>query len=233
VKAKINGVKAKIQDEEDWGPWSRPTLVRRPVYDQLAASPTSSLKEGSPRQVSASHEKSPPRMTSPAPTGAWAQMHSGSPRREHYHRRAWRNDSPRHSSTTAGGHATNSPRQETKCWPDRLRGHLIAIISHSATRKLSPRHSSTLYDAHGPRLRLERGGLVKYSGRLRQAQTTQRRSQASRDEQSHPATRRLPRQSITTQLQCALTHNDVRRDVPATKHCTSFYFPLAPIPLWL
>jgi hypothetical protein len=95
---------------------------------------------------------------------------------------------------------------------------------------LSPRHSSTLYNAHGPRLRLGRGGLVKYSGRLRQTQTTRRRSQTSRNEQSRPATRRLPRQSITTQLQCALTDSDVRRDVPATEHCTFFTSPLCPSP---
>jgi hypothetical protein len=36
--------------------------------------------------------------------------------------------------------------------------------------RLSPRHSSTLYDAHKPRLRLGRGKLGKYSGRLGQAQ---------------------------------------------------------------
>jgi hypothetical protein len=92
------------------------------------------------------------------------------------------------------------------------------------------RHSSTLYDTHEPRLRLKHGGLVRYSSRLRQAQTTRRRSQASRDEQSRPATRRLPRQSITAQLQCDLTDSNVRRDVPATKHHTSFSFPLCPSP---
>jgi hypothetical protein len=74
VKAKINNVKANIQDEEK-GPWSRPTLARRPVFGQLAASPTSSPLEGPPRQVSASHDKSPPRTRSPTPTGTWAQMH--------------------------------------------------------------------------------------------------------------------------------------------------------------
>jgi hypothetical protein len=36
--------------------------------------------------------------------------------------------------------------------------------------RLSLRHSSTLYDVHKPRLRLGRGKLGKYSGRLRQAQ---------------------------------------------------------------
>jgi hypothetical protein len=107
----------------------------------------------------------------------------------------------------------------------------MAIISHSSTRKLRPRHSSTIYNAHEPRLRLKRGVLVKYSSRLRQMQTTRRRLQASQDEQAHLATRWLPRPSIMTQLQCVLTDSDVRRDVPATKHCTSFYFPLVPLPL--
>jgi hypothetical protein len=78
VKAKIDNVKAKIQDKEERRPWSRPTLARRPVSCQLAASPTSSPLEGSLRQVSASHDKSPPRTTSPAPTGTRAQAHSAS-----------------------------------------------------------------------------------------------------------------------------------------------------------
>jgi hypothetical protein len=57
VKDKIDNVKAKIQDKEEKGSWSRPTLARRLVSCQLAASPTSSPLEGSPQQVSASHEK--------------------------------------------------------------------------------------------------------------------------------------------------------------------------------
>jgi hypothetical protein len=78
MKTKIDNVKAKIRDEVDWGPWSRPTLARRHDSDQLAASPTSSPQGGSPdkslprttslhlaRQVSASHDKSPPRTSSP------------------------------------------------------------------------------------------------------------------------------------------------------------------------
>jgi hypothetical protein len=32
VKAKIDNVKAKIQDKEERRPWSRPTLARRPVF---------------------------------------------------------------------------------------------------------------------------------------------------------------------------------------------------------
>jgi hypothetical protein len=53
--------------------------------------------------------------------------------------------------------------------------------------KLSPRHSSTLYDACRPRLRLTRGKASKYSGRLKQAQTTRGEGQASRKEQFSPS----------------------------------------------
>jgi hypothetical protein len=111
-------------------------------------------------------------------------------------------------------------------WP--VRGHPIAIISHSATRKLSPRHSSSLFDVHEPRLRLGHGKLGKYSRRLRRVRTTRRTSQAFQNEQSNPATRRLPQLGVTTRLQCVLTDNDVRRDVPATKHCTFLTSPCAP-----
>jgi hypothetical protein len=58
VKAKINNVKVKIQDKKEGRPWSRPTLARRLISGQLAASPTSSPLEGPPQQVSASHDKS-------------------------------------------------------------------------------------------------------------------------------------------------------------------------------
>jgi hypothetical protein len=98
VKAKIDNVKAKIQDKGEKEPWSRPTLARRPVSGQLAASLTSSPLEGPPRQVSASHDKSPPRTTSlclarqvstshdkspphtrsPASAGTWDQTHRAS-----------------------------------------------------------------------------------------------------------------------------------------------------------
>jgi hypothetical protein len=84
VKAKIDDVKAKIQDKEERRFWSRPTLARHPVFGQLGASPTSFLLEeprldkSSPRttglrlarQVSTSHEKSPPHTRGLAPTGA-------------------------------------------------------------------------------------------------------------------------------------------------------------------
>jgi hypothetical protein len=53
--------------------------------------------------------------------------------------------------------------------------------------KLSPRHSSTLYDVCGPRLRLTRGKASKYSGRLKQSQTTRGEGQESRKEQFNPS----------------------------------------------
>jgi hypothetical protein len=96
--------------------------------------------------------------------------------------------------------------------------------------KLSPRHSSTLYDVRGLRLRLTRGKSSKYSGRLRLDQTTRGEGQVSRSEQPDPATRRLPRQDNKTKLQCSLTDDDVRRDVPVVRHCSSFSFPLCPSP---
>jgi hypothetical protein len=69
VKAKVDNVKAKIQDKQERGPWSRPTLARRPVLGQLAASPTSFPLD---EPLSASHDKSPPRTRSPAPTSTRA-----------------------------------------------------------------------------------------------------------------------------------------------------------------
>jgi hypothetical protein len=58
VKVKIHNVKAKIQDKEEKGPWSRPSLARCPVFSQLTASPTSFPLE---EPFSASYEKSRPR----------------------------------------------------------------------------------------------------------------------------------------------------------------------------
>jgi hypothetical protein len=96
--------------------------------------------------------------------------------------------------------------------------------------RLKPRHSSTLYDTHESRLRLGRGKLGKHSDKLIQAQTTRGEGQASRREQSNPATRRFPRQGIATRLQCTPTDGDVRWDVPAAKHYNSFLLPLVPSP---
>jgi hypothetical protein len=97
--------------------------------------------------------------------------------------------------------------------------------------RLNPRHSSTLYDAHKPRLRLGRGKLGKYSGKLRQAQTTWGEGQAFHSKQSNLVTRRLPRQGVATRLQCTPMDSDVRRDMLAAKHCNSFLLPLVPLPL--
>jgi hypothetical protein len=71
VKAKIDNVKAKIQDKQEGRPWSRPTLARRTVSGQLAASPTNFPLEGP-------HDKSPPRIRSTASADTWAQTHSTS-----------------------------------------------------------------------------------------------------------------------------------------------------------
>jgi hypothetical protein len=94
--------------------------------------------------------------------------------------------------------------------------------------KLSPRHSSTLYDARGPRLRLARGKSSKYLGRLRQAQTTRGEGQASQREQFNPATRRLPDKvsqlGFDTPRRTA-TH-DGTYQLPST--VTLLYFPLCP-----
>jgi hypothetical protein len=99
--------------------------------------------------------------------------------------------------------------------------------------KLSLRHSSILYDARGPRLRFTRGKTSKYSGRLRQTQTTREEGQASRKEQFSLSTRRLPRQGIATRSRYAQTDGNVRRDIPAANHFNSFVFPLVPLPLIL
>jgi hypothetical protein len=114
----------------------------------------------------------------------------------------------------------------------------IYLIIYLILRKLKSKTPCCLHyfgdgilGCYKPRLRLGRGKLDNYSGRLRQAQTTRRRSQASRNEQSYPATRRLQRLIVTARLQRVLTDNDVPRDVPATKHCTSFPLPSCAPPL--
>jgi hypothetical protein len=120
VKAKIDNVNTKIQNKEEKRSWSRPTLAIRPIFGQLVASPTSFPLEEPPRQVS-SHEKSPPRTTSLDIARQVSTSHEKSgpdwyvgldARHEHRHRRVWRNESPRHAGTTAGGHEGGLPRQE-------------------------------------------------------------------------------------------------------------------------
>jgi hypothetical protein len=144
--------------------------------------------------ASASHNKSPPRTTSPAPTSAWAQTHGACIATD------------AHEGTNL--HVTWEQQLEamqTTCPGKSLIAGLTGcttITSPSSPTlphaRLNPRHASTLYDARKPRLRLGRGRLDKYSGRLRQAQTTRGEGQASRRKQSNPATRRLPRQDIPT-----------------------------------
>jgi hypothetical protein len=110
----------------------------------------------------------------------------------------------------------------------------VAITSPSTSvlphAKLSPRHSSTLYDTRGPRLRLTRGKTSENSGRLRQTQTTRGEGQASRKEQFNPATRRPPRQGITTRHRYArqTATYDGTYQLPVT--VTLLYFPLCPSP---
>jgi hypothetical protein len=209
----------------------------RPDYSSSAPGPPSArLSPASFPLGETSHDKSPPRTTSlrlarqvQAPTSTWAWAHYSGDATD-----AWGG---------ANLHVTRkqqlAPMQATR--PGRsLNAGLTsraAITSPSSPTlphaRLNPRHSSTLYDTHEPRLRLGHAKLGKHSGRLRQAQTTRGEGQASRREQSNPATRRLPRQGIATWLQCSPTNSDVRRYVPAAKHCNSFVFPLVPLPLRL
>jgi hypothetical protein len=222
VKAKIDNVKAKIQDKEEGRPWSRPTLARCPVSGQLAASLTSSPLEGPPRQVSVSHDKSPPRMRSPAPAGAWAQTHSASA-----------------STDVRGGtvpHATQIQQLAAMqaARPDKgLNAGLTGCATITSPSSPALPHASSARGTQAPSTTHTSLDLGEYSSRPRQAQTARARGQASRGEQSSPATWRLPRQGVTTQLQCASTDSNIRQDVPTAKHCNSFFFPLVPLPLRL
>jgi hypothetical protein len=95
-------------------------------------------------------------------------------------------------STSCGGDSWRPCRRPapTGALNANLTSH-AAITSPSTSAlphaKLSPRHSITLYDVRGPRLRLTRGKASKYSGRLKQAQTTQGEGQESRKEQFNPS----------------------------------------------
>jgi hypothetical protein len=156
---------------------------------------------------------------------------------------------PRHTTRarppTRAGRRISTPRGDNSWRPCRRPapvGALNASLTSRATitspststlphAKHSLRHSSSLYDARGPRLRLTRGKSSKYSGGLRQDQTTRGEGQVSWGEHPDPATRRLPRQDIKTKLQCSLTNDDVRRDIPVFKHCSSFFLPFVPLSL--
>jgi hypothetical protein len=104
---------------------SRLSLARQPVLGRTTTSPTS-LRLA--RQVSASHDKSPP------PTSAWAQTHGSG------------------EATSACGEAnlhvirgrqlvamqTTCPGRSLKYESDQPRSHHIAINLRSATRKAQP-----------------------------------------------------------------------------------------------
>jgi hypothetical protein len=182
------------------------------------------------RQVSVSHDKSPPRMTSFRIWLVRGRRHTARARPPvHAGKRismSYRDDSWRPCTWPAPVGALNANLTSRAA----ITSPSTSALPHA---KLNPRHSSTLYDAHGPRLRLTRGRTSKYSGRLRQTQTTRGESQASRKEQFNPATWRLPRKGIATRRRYAHTDSDVRRDVSAPNHCNSFIFPLVPLPLRL
>jgi hypothetical protein len=86
------------------------------------------------QQVSDSHDMSPPRTTSPAPTSVWAQTHGSG------------------EATDACGegnlHVTRERQlavmqatclgRSLKCEPNQPRNHYITINFHSATRKAQP-----------------------------------------------------------------------------------------------
>jgi hypothetical protein len=96
--------------------------------------------------------------------------------------------------------------------------------------RLNPRHSSTLYDVHEPRLRLGRGKLGKHSGRLRQAQTTRGEGQASRREQSNKTRGGFPDKASRLGFNAPrwTATYDGTCQLPST--VTLFYFPLCPSP---
>jgi hypothetical protein len=182
------------------------------------------------RQVSASHDKSPRHTRSlrlwlvrgPRHTArARPPTHAGKRISTSYGDDSWR---PCRRPAPAGALNANLTSRAAITSPS------TSALPHA---KLSPRHSSTLYNARGPRLRLRRGKTSKYSGRLRQTQITREEGQASWKEQFSPATRRLPRQGIAARRRYAQTDSDVRRDVPAANHYNSFVFFLVPLPLRL
>jgi hypothetical protein len=139
------------------------------------------------RQVSALHDKSLPRMTSlrlrlvrgPRHTArARPPAHAGKRISTSYGDDSWQ---PCRQPASAGALNANLTSRAAITSPS------TSTLPHA---KLSLRHSSTLYDARGPRLRLTRGKTSEYSGRLRQTQTTLGEGQASRKEQFNATRRR-------------------------------------------
>jgi hypothetical protein len=162
---------------------SRPSLARRPVFSQLAASPTSfpleepvstSHEKSPPRtgslrlaqQVSASHEKSSPRTTSLAPTSAWAGTHGANIATDAYRR--------------ANLHVTREQQlaaMRAACPIISLNAGLIGCVAITSPSYPTLPHASSGRGTQAPSTTCK---LSKYSGRLRQAQTTRREGQASR-----------------------------------------------------
>jgi hypothetical protein len=202
---------------------SRPSLARRPVLGRTAASPTSFPLE------EPSHDKSPSRTTSPG--SDWYVGPSALLGRRY--RCTGRSESPRHAETTADGHASGRPGKSLNAG---LTSRATITSPSSSTlphARLNPRHSSTLYDAHNPRLRLGRGKLGKHSDRLRQAQTTRGRRPSVPEETVQPSHAAA---SPTRHRDSASLHPDGQRRT--TRHascraCNSFVFPLVPLPLRL
>jgi hypothetical protein len=198
-----------------------PNLHSGSSLSDKSLSRTTSLRLA--RQVSVSHDKSLPHTTSPAPTSTWAQTRGSG---EATNACGEANLHVTRGRQLAAMQATCPGRSLTASLTSRA---TITSPSNSALphAKLSPRHSSTLYDAGGPRLRLTRGKSSKNSGRLRQDQTTRGEAQVSQSEQPDPATRRLPRQGINTKLQCSLTDDGTYQ---LTGTVALFSFPLCPFP---
>jgi hypothetical protein len=224
VKAKIDNVKAKIQDK-DKKPWSRSTLARLLVLGQLAASPTSfSLEESLrlARQVSALHDKSPsvrPRLvcrpgrtTRASPLTHMEERISKSCKIQQL---AAMQTARLAKSVNAGltsCAAITSPSSPTLPHASSARGTQEPSTVHSNLDLGSGMESygSTRADRDKPKLL---GEEAKHPG------------------VNSPARPRgsSPQRGITTWLQCTLANSDVRRDVPAAKHCNSFlHFPLCP-----
>jgi hypothetical protein len=145
----------------------RSSLARRQVLGRKVASPTSLRLT---RQVSASHDKSPPHTTS---LHLARQVRIRLVRGPRHKARA---RPPTHAgkriSTSYGGGSWRPCRRPAPAGALNANLTSRAAITSPSTSALphakpSPRHSSTLYDTHGPRLRLTHGKTRKYSGRLR------------------------------------------------------------------
>jgi hypothetical protein len=129
------------------------------------------------RQVSASHDKSLPRTTSLRLRLVRGPRHTARVRPPAHARKristSYGDDSWRPCRRPAPARALNANLTSRAA----ITSPSTFALPHA---KLSLRHSSTLYDVRGPRLRLTCGKTSKYSGRPRQTQTTRGEGQASR-----------------------------------------------------